>query len=232
MTSEPRGPAIGVLTRYPERGRGKTRLAAAIGADAAYALARAMLLDVCDAVRATALCHPTVFVEPAEAIDDTVELTGILDVRAQASGDIGARILAATASLASDGYGPVILVGSDLPWLEPGRFHHALRALRRADVVFGPAADGGYYLIGMHRPLAALFEGGAISWGGPSVLDASIAAARRVGLDYGLLPEGFDMDTAADLDRLRDELARRAIDGEALPRHTAEALDALSLGGG
>lgn len=227
MTSEPRGPAIGILTRYPERGVGKTRLAAAIGADAAYDLARAMLLDVCAAVRGAALCHPTVFVDPAEAIDETAVLTGIPDVRAQAAGDIGERMLAASRALESDGYQPIVIVGSDLPLLDPARIHHALRALRRADAVFGPAADGGYYLVGMHRPQPALFDGTAISWSGPEVLAASVAAAEQAGLDYGLLPASFDVDTGDDLERLRDEFARREIEGEPLPAHTAAILQAF-----
>jgi len=224
MISKPRGPAIGILTRYPERGVGKTRLASTIGVDAAHDLGRAMLLDVCEAVRATALCHATVFVEPAERIDDTSVLTDIPDARAQTAGDIGTRMLAAARVLEGDGYGPIVLVGSDLPLLVPAHIHHALRALRRADVVFGPASDGGYTLVGMHRPQPALFEDPAIEWGGADVLAASCAAAERAGLGYGLLPESFDVDTAADLERLRDEVMRRELAGEAPPAHTAAAL--------
>lgn len=232
MTSEPRGPAVGILTRYPERGVGKTRLAAAIGEEAAHRLARAMLLDVCETVRGTALCHPTVFVDPAAAIDAAGELTGIPDVRAQAGGDIGERMLAAARALESDGYRPIILVGSDLPLLDSARIHHALRALRRAEVVFGPASDGGYTLVGMQRSQPALFEApssgeGAIEWSGPRVLEASIAAAERAGLSYGLLPESFDVDTGEDLERLREELARRELEGVALPRNTAAALEEI-----
>ena len=230
MTSEPRGPAVGVLTRYPERGVGKTRLATVVGEEHAHRLARAMLLDVCEAVRGAALCHATVFVEPADAIDATAELTAIPDARAQSRGGIGARMLEAARSLAGDGFRPIILVGSDLPLLDSARIHHALRALRRADVVFGPASDGGYYLVGMQRALPALFEDREIEWGGPRVLEASIAAAERAGLDYGLLPESFDVDTGEDLERLREEFARREVEGVALPRHTAAVLTGLSAG--
>lgn len=222
-----RGPAVGILTRYPERGVGKTRLASAVGEQAAHDLARAMLLDVCEAVRATPLCHPTVFVEPPDAIDATAELTAIPDVRAQSRGDIGARMLTAARSLESDGYRPIILVGSDLPLLDAARIHHALRALRRADVVFGPASDGGYYLVGMQRPLPELFEDRAIEWSSPDVLAASLAAARGAGLDYGLLPESFDVDTTGDLEQLREELARRELEGERVPPHTVAAIAAL-----
>lgn len=224
MTNDSRGPAVGILTRYPRRGVGKTRLAASVGVDTAYELARAMLLDVCAAVRATPLCHPSVFVEPAEAIDAIAELTGIPDARAQATGDIGARMLAAAQALEGDGFRPVILVGSDLPLLEPARIHHALRALRRADVVFGPASDGGYYLVGMHRPQPALLEDPAIEWGTATVLERSLVAAERAGLDYGLLPESFDVDTAADLERLNDELAERELAGGPRPRNTTAVL--------
>jgi rSAM/selenodomain-associated transferase 1 len=227
MTSQPRGPAVGIVTRYPELGVGKTLLASAIGAEAAFELARAMLLDVCAAVRGAALCHPTVFVEPADAIDAAATLTAIPDVRAQVSGDIGARMLSASTSLASDGYAPVILVGSDLPLLDPPRIHHALRALRRADVVFGPASDGGYYLVGMHRPQAAIFEDATVQWSGPEVLAASVGVAQAAGLDYGLLPDSFDVDTADDLERLREELARRELAAEPVPQHTAAALGRL-----
>ena len=226
-SSVPEGPAVGILTRYPTLGIGKTRLAATIGQDAAYRLARAMLRDVCEAVRSTALCHASVFVEPPEAIDATVELTGIPDVRAQAPGHIGDRMLAAAQALNSDGYHPIILVGSDLPLLDPGRLHHALRALRRADVVFGPASDGGYYLIGMHRPQPTLLRDTSIEWSGPDVLATSISVAQRDGLDYGLLPESFDVDTVEDLDRLRDELERRKLNGEGLPSHTAGVLGSI-----
>lgn len=229
MTSQSLGPAIGILTRYPEASVGKTRLASDVGADAAFELARAMLLDVSAAVRNTALCHPTVFVEPANAIDATAALTAIPDVRAQIDGDIGTRMLAAASALASDGYAPIVLVGSDLPLLDPSRIHHALRALRRADVVFGPALDGGYYLVGMHRPQAALFEDATIEWSGPEVLAASVAAAQAAGLDYGLLPGSLDVDTADDLERLGEELARRELAGEAVPGHTAAVLQKIAL---
>jgi rSAM/selenodomain-associated transferase 1 len=225
MTSEPQGPAVGILTRYPERGVGKTRLAAAIGEEGAFRLGRAMLLDVCEAVQGTALCHPTVFVDPADAIDATGELTVIADVRAQSGGDIGERMLAAARALESDGYRPIILVGSDLPLLDSARIHQALRALRRAEVVFGPASDGGYTLVGMQRARAALFD--EVEWSTARVLDQSVAAAERAGLSYGLLSESFDVDTRENLGRLREELARRDLEGVALARNTAAALKEL-----
>jgi len=219
-----RGAAVAILTRRPEPGVSKTRLAAAIGEEAAADLARAMLLDVAEVVRTAELWHPALAVEPAEAARDLAGLTGIADVRAQVRGGIGLRMLGVALDLEREGYGPLLLVGSDLPLLSIGLIHHALRALRRADVVFSPAADGGYSLLGMRRAYPALLDTNHVEWSGPRVLVDSLRLAEAAGLSHGTIAPLDDVDTVEDLAALRTELERRKREGEALPRHTAEAL--------
>ena len=68
------------------------------------------------------------------------------------------------------------------------------------DVVLGPTEDGGYYLIGMRAPRAALFED--MAWSTPTVLGRTLERAQRLGLRVACLPAWFDVDTAADLERL------------------------------
>ena len=85
----------------------------------------------------------------------------------------------------------------------------------RADVVLGPAADGGYYLIGLGRPAPDLFTG--IAWGTAGVIEATLARAGAAGLAPHLLPPSFDVDQPADLARLRALLARGEV---SLPRTT------------
>ncbi|MEE8422641.1 MAG: TIGR04282 family arsenosugar biosynthesis glycosyltransferase, partial [Dehalococcoidia bacterium] len=163
----PRGPAVALMSRAPRTGATKSRLAEAVGAEAAAALARAFLLDAAEAVRAGDW-HAAVFVEPAEAVEEVAALTGIEDARPQAAGDLGGRMLAAVDELAGDGYGPVIVVGSDIPMMSAQHIEEAfaaLGALDGCDIVFGPAEDGGYYLVAMHRPQPVLF-GAFIEWGG------------------------------------------------------------------
>jgi rSAM/selenodomain-associated transferase 1 len=219
-----RGAAVAILTRRPEPGVSKTRLAAAIGNEAAADLARAMLLDVAEVVRAAELWHPVLAVEPPEATSELADLTGIADTRAQLAGDIGVRMLSVALELEREGYGPLLLVGSDLPLLSAGLIHHALRALRRADVVCSPAVDGGYSLLGMRRAYPAVLDTSEIEWSGPRVLEDSLRLAEAAGLSHGTIAPLDDIDTIEDLDALRTELQRRKLDGQALPRHTAEAL--------
>jgi rSAM/selenodomain-associated transferase 1 len=223
----PRGPAVAILTRRPEAGVSKTRLAAAIGEEAAAALARAMLLDVAGIVRTAELWHPALAVEPPEAARDLAELTGIGDARTQVPGDIGVRMLGVALELEREGYGPLILVGSDLPLLSTGLIHHALRALRRADIVFSPAADGSYSLIGMRRAYPAVLDTDEVTWSGPRVLKDSLRLAEAAGLSHGTIAPLDDIDTVEDLDTLRAEIERRQAAGEAIPAHTLEALTAL-----
>jgi len=77
---------------------------------------------------------------------------------------------------------------------------HLARHARHAghDVVFGPALDGGYYLIASRRATPAMFNIDPALWGGPRVLEASVTAARAAGLDVAFLPTLRDLDTPED----------------------------------
>ncbi len=77
-----------------------------------------------------------------------------------------------------------------------------------SDVLLGPAADGGYVLIGLNRPAPTLFQN--IAWGTPTVLEATRRRLRRAGLNWAELPVGWDVDTPADLQRLRRIQTRSA----------------------
>ena len=216
---------MGILTRAPEAGRSKTRLAAALGEAAAARLARAFLLDVAGAVRAEASWHTAIFVEPAGGGAGVASLTGVADVRPQSLGSIGARMRAAAAALFGEGFAPVVLVGSDIPTLRREHVAAALTALRRADAVFGPAADGGYYLIALRRPSDALFAD-TIPWSTPQVLAASERAAAVEGMVTQRLAPEADVDTVRDLQALRTRLKR----GAGAP-HTRAALAGVSADG-
>jgi hypothetical protein len=97
-----------------------------------------------------------------------------------------------------DGVERVVLVGADCPGLRVGILQDAFEALGRADLVFGPAADGGYYLVGTRRRGAPLFEG--IDWGTDRVLSQTLERARNAGLSVELVAELRDVDTPQDLE--------------------------------
>jgi glycosyltransferase A (GT-A) superfamily protein (DUF2064 family) len=119
--------------------------------------------------------------------------------------------------------GPAVVIGADAPHVPAARLAEAADALAAdADLVLGPADDGGYYLIGLRTPTPAVFSG--VAWGTSRVLAETLARAR--GLRPLLLEPCFDVDTPADLARLSDVLARGDV---ALPR-TAALLGVPPLG--
>ena len=204
------GPALGILTRAPQPGTTKTRLARIIGDDAAAALATAMLQDTVQALQSHDW-RTVLFVEPGPAMDAVRTLTGHPDALPQTTGDIGRRMQSAAAALFNAGHRPVVLVGTDIPALSATAIHDALRALAHsdADVVFGPAHDGGYYLIGLNqlRPghEARLFRH-TIAWSTDQVLSRSEAVAEAASLRHVRIETLTDIDTAADLADLRARL--------------------------
>jgi rSAM/selenodomain-associated transferase 1 len=119
------------------------------------------------------------------------------DVYLQGGGGLGLRMQRQFALGFAQGYRAIVLVGSDLPRLAASDLQQAFAALQRQPLVLGPADDGGYWLIGLQRPAAALFAG--IDWGGSQVLAQTLAQARRLALPFSLLDYQADLDRACDL---------------------------------
>jgi rSAM/selenodomain-associated transferase 1 len=126
---------------------------------------------------------------------------------AQRGGDLGARMANLATDLLAAGHSAVLIVGSDVPTVPVSHLAEAARGLAEdaADLVLGPAEDGGYYLIGLRRPAPALFSD--VAWGTAAVFEVTLARARALDLRVHLLPPWHDVDTAADLARLRRDLA-------------------------
>lgn len=210
---------LAVYAKPPLPGRAKSRLAASIGAAAAADLAAALLADLL----ATAVAMPELRVQlwrppDTAAADFGAGLPPDLEPRLQQGADLGARMSHTVRSaLEADGAARVLIVGSDCATHSAAALRQALAALERADLVFRPAADGGYVLIGARRWTAAPFAG--IDWGGPRVMRQTRAALAAAGLAVRELAPTFDVDLARDLAPLR-----YALDRAAMPR-TAAWLD-------
>lgn len=115
----------------------------------------------------------------------------------QGCGSLGLRMQRQFARGFAQGYQTIVLVGSDLPRLCASDLHQAVAALQRVPLVLGPADDGGYWLIGLRAPAAALFAG--IDWGGAQVLAQTLDQARQLALPLTLLSHQGDLDRTADL---------------------------------
>ena len=207
--------AVGVMARAPSS-PGKTRLAPHLTASRLTALNAALLADTLRTVEQ--LHGVTIFFTPDDMESDVAAHGASALARVpQGDGDLGARMLRALQflrgcltpwgqtprGLTPDG---AILVGSDIPLLTVDHLREAEQVLQSSGgVVLGPADDGGYYLIGMTRVHAGMFEG--IAWGTASVLTDTLRAAERCGVEARLVRGTYDVDTIDDLGRLERDLA-------------------------
>jgi rSAM/selenodomain-associated transferase 1 len=113
---------------------------------------------------------------------------------------LGDRLQHAFATLCSLGYGPTVVIGTDAPDLPVSFLAQAFERISKdQDLVFGPAEDGGYYLVGLKAPCHSVFA--EISWSTSQVLEQSLHRAQEAGLASSLLPAWYDVDSMDDLYR-------------------------------
>lgn len=188
-----------VLARAPLPGRAKTRLIPALGAQGAARLHALLLRRSVATVCGVAGVAVTLQVAPAvgHPLFAQLQRQHGLRLRAQSGGDLGRRMQQALAAALRDSPAAV-LVGSDCPGLTAADIRTALDALRGGmDAVLGPALDGGYWLIGLRRPSAALFQG--VEWGGARVAAQTRQRMRRLGWRWLELAPRADLDLPADV---------------------------------
>lgn len=177
----------------------KTRLAAAIGADAALRVYR-RLAEHCVA-EARGVGDGVVVRVHFTPADRGAEVAGWLGPGAeylpQAEGPLGTRLEEAFAAAFAAGFGRVVVIGSDLPRLDAAHLRAGLEALERSSAVLGPARDGGYWLLGLREPKPEVFRG--VPWSTDGVLPETLARFRDAGAEPVLLEELTDVDEVGDL---------------------------------
>lgn len=205
-----------VFARHPEPGRVKTRLARATGDVAAAEIYAAFVRDLRDRFAQASFAVRWAVAPPDEGFAARFALEPA-HVFLQHGDDLGARMSEAFASMRVRGHARCAIVGSDMPQLALATVDEAFARLDDADLVLGPALDGGYYLIAARAPLPVFDD---IAWGGPDVLAATRARADALGLRTHLLAEDFDVDDARDLARLEELLTAPAAQA-AMPSTTS-----------
>lgn len=183
-----------LFVRAPVAGRTKTRLARTLGASGAAQLYRHVAGGIVRRLT-NGPWRLVLAVAPDAGVGDRWLRGFGAELRAQGPGDLGRRMARALRCAAP---GPVLIVGSDVAGLGPAHLRAAFRALKTAPAVIGPAADGGYWLIGFarRRPLHGLFAG--VRWSGPHARADTRATLPR-GLGVAELATLRDLDDAEDL---------------------------------
>jgi hypothetical protein len=194
-----------IFARAPVPGQVKTRLVPALGETGAAAFYARMARYVIARMLDSQLCDMSIDCMPDS---NHVFFLGLLEQRCvelnrQTGSDLGARMAHALEN-ALQHHDYAVLIGSDAPGLDPAYVENAIEALKSGvKLVMGPAQDGGYVLIGMNVFHGELFK--AIDWGTSQVLQQTLDKARQLNLSVHQLPALWDVDTPADLEKVRGD---------------------------
>jgi rSAM/selenodomain-associated transferase 2/rSAM/selenodomain-associated transferase 1 len=204
VSSNPREQLV-IFTRYPEPGITKTRLIPVLGPEGAAAVQRQMTERLLGSVWRLVRTRPLA-VEIRFAGGDAYLMQTWLGedftYAAQGDGELDQRMTAALRTAFDAGAKATVLIGTDIPGITAEIIGQAFDALRHNDVVFGPAVDGGYYLVGLRKgafgqALPTLFSG--LPWGTNRVLALSLQRAAELMLSVALLDALEDVDRPEDL---------------------------------
>ncbi len=190
------------MARVPMAGRVKTRLARAIGTAEAVRFYRAASRAVIHRLSRQPFWETIIAATPDASRRSRVWPQRIARI-GQGGGDLGARLQRPMRKLPP---GPVCVVGTDIPAIEPWHIRRAFMLLGRSDVVFGPAEDGGFWLVGMRRQPRVINPYADVRWSAPETLAdvlrnlcvRSVAFADRL----------HDVDEPADLVRDQGQFGR------------------------
>jgi len=198
------GSALVVFCRRPRLGEGKHRLARALGATDALAIAQALL----ECALEDALAWPGGLViapeNPAEARWAQGLLERAASVQPQPPGNLGERLNAVDRAVRAAGHERVLFIGSDAPSLTLSDLRAAQAALDGSDVVLVPAQDGGVTLMGSRRAWPDLAP---LPWSEPTLAEMLEECCRSHGRSVTRLPESYDVDEVSDLTTARHALA-------------------------
>jgi uncharacterized protein len=218
-------PALVLMARAPVAGAVKTRLQPRLTPEQCVSLYNAFLLDAIELACSLMEYTPFLFFTPKETFDlfrhmapanmEPIPQTGI---------DLGEIMDNIINGLLSRGHSPVVIIGSDIPALQPATLRETLKRLEKADLCLGPSSDGGYYLIGATRSIPSVLQG--IQWSTPEVLRTTLEKARDSGLSVALLNPLSDIDTYEDFIDLKHQIIQlRSITGSRIPKHTSAWLE-------
>ena len=194
-----------IMAKAPQAGRVKSRLSRDIGTTAATNFYRHTLAAVTGRLARDTRWHTLLSIAPATALHGR-NLPPGLSRLAQSSGDIGQRM---QAIFDQPFVGPVVVVGSDIPEMHPTHIAAAFDALANHDAVFGPAVDGGFWLVGLKRSPRVIAAFGEVRWSSPTTLQDCLEGLG--GYRVATVSCLRDVDEAADLTHLRGNWGRRIV---------------------
>jgi rSAM/selenodomain-associated transferase 1 len=202
-----------VVAKKPLPGQAKTRLCPPLTGEQAASLYECFLRDTLALMRRVPAVQRAIAYLPAGARGYFQQLAPDMDLTPQRGATLGERLDNLLTAALQGGAARVVVMDSDSPTLPVAYLNQAFARLLQAEVVIGPAQDGGYYLIGMQKPHPHLLR--QVHMSTPHVLADTLALAESTGVSVALLPAWYDVDTVADLHRLHAEVTRLSRNGTA-----------------
>lgn len=188
-----------IFYRNLRKGEVKTRLAKGVGLDHALEIHRRLSMHAAETVRPVS-ADKVVWYDHEVVVDDFWNLSDF-QKSLQRGADLGERMSYAFDNAFEQGYNKVLIIGTDCPGITSGLIDSAFKALEQNDAVIGPAADGGYYLLGLNKPSEDLFTG--VDWGSSAVFEQTIGKLRSNRRSFGIMEELKDIDRPEDLEYLK-----------------------------
>lgn len=192
--SRPSHQTLVIFAKAPQLGAVKTRLASSIGEGAAQRIYSALARRTITRLSGAPHWRTIVATTPANLQGHRMFRQPSVTVRDQGMGDLGERMARA---LCFPDAGATVLVGTDIPELDGTKVADAFRLLSAHDAVFGPAVDGGYWLVGLRRRSLAHAMFRRVRWSTEHALEDTLK--NLSGANIGFLPTLRDLDDAADL---------------------------------
>ncbi len=189
-------PVVIVFAKAPIAGRAKTRLTPAITAASAAALQDAFVRDTLRSL----LDFPAAEVELHTDVETDAWTDLAVPRRVQYEGDLGLKMFHALHDALQAGHPQAMILGSDVPDLPPSHVQSLLHLT--ADIALGSCPDGGYWGIAARRVHPRMFDG--VEWSSGRERQQTEAACQKCGLSVASGPSWDDVDTPADLVRLKD----------------------------
>ncbi|MBI5741743.1 MAG: TIGR04282 family arsenosugar biosynthesis glycosyltransferase [Nitrospirae bacterium] len=189
--------ALIIIAKYPEKGKVKTRLKGHLTDDRIVELYKYLLNNTVRKLKAVPGIDTFIAFAPEGAGDYFAEF-GVGTI-ALPEGDLGARMFHAFHEVFRAGYKKASLAGADIPELSAPIILKSIELLSGNDIVFGPAKDGGYYLIGMRKLIREIFTD--VPWSSAQTLNRSVEHAKRCGYSVAFTEMLSDIDTIEDVKR-------------------------------
>jgi uncharacterized protein len=215
--------ALILMTRIPVEGKTKTRLMSDLSGLECAQIHMCFLKDIFNVlnyVKDDIDIYLTYTPEDPFKIIECV-IPNYISCFPQYGDNLGDRMSNALKHVLSKNYNKVLLIGCDIPHIQPENIIKAYDKLNYNDLCLGPTLDGGYYLVGMKKPIDIIFDNN-LKWGYKTVLEGTLGICNKNNIKVGLTDKLIDIDTKDDLMHLFNEICSNKFKNKIMPTSTAK----------